>query len=122
MIFTKSTFSKKYRKNLDFGIVFGSQNHEKSKKMMLKTMCYSNIDFSSLFFEFLPFWLDFERPRDVPKLAKNRKNRVRDALGTRLGFLINFTSDFGAISVDLGWILNGFWIYFGRILGRFCKQ
>ena len=26
------TFSNKVRKNLDFGIVFGSQNHEKSKK------------------------------------------------------------------------------------------
>ena len=32
LIFTKSTFSKKIRKNLDFGIVFGSQNHEKSRK------------------------------------------------------------------------------------------
>ena len=31
-IFTKSTFSKKVRKNLDFRIVFGGQNGEKSRK------------------------------------------------------------------------------------------
>ena len=36
MIFTNSTLSKKYRKNLDFGVVFGGQNHETSRKKGLE--------------------------------------------------------------------------------------
>ena len=32
MISTKSMFSKKHRKNLDLGVVFGGPNHENSKK------------------------------------------------------------------------------------------
>ena len=32
LIFRKSQFAKKYRKNVDFGVVFGGQNHEKSRK------------------------------------------------------------------------------------------
>ena len=31
-IFTKSTFLKKVRKNIDFGVVFGGHNDENSKK------------------------------------------------------------------------------------------
>ena len=30
--FTKSTFSRKVSKNVDFGVVFGGQNDEKSRK------------------------------------------------------------------------------------------
>ena len=78
------------------------------EKIVLKTMCFFDIDFSSLFFDFSRFWLDCGRPRGVQKLAKTRKNHVRDTLGTRLGFLIDFGNDFEAIFVDLGWILDKF--------------
>ena len=32
LFFKKSTFSKKYRKNMDFGVDFGGESHEKSRK------------------------------------------------------------------------------------------
>ena len=92
------------------------------EKMVLKTMCFFDIDFSSLFFDFSRFWLDFGRPRRLKKSIKNRKNRVQDGFGTRLGSSIDFGHDFGAILVDFGRILNEFWKDFGRILGRFLER
>ena len=89
--------------------------------MVLKNVCFFNIDCLAFFCDFSGFGLDFGRPRAVKKLTKNRKNRVRDALGTRLGFLIDFGSDFGPIFGDFGWIFDGFWMDFGRIFGRFLK-
>ena len=89
---------------------------------MLKTMCLFDIDFSSLFFNFLRCWFDFGRPRRLQTSIKNRKNRVRDDFGTRLGSSIDLGPDFGAILVDFwkdfGRILKGFWKEFGKILGR----
>ena len=81
------------------------------RKSVFKNICFFAIDFLTFFFDFLRFWLDFGRPWALQKLAKNRKNRVRarknrvqDALGTRLGFLIDFEAIFG----DFGWIFDGF--------------
>ena len=92
------------------------------RKMVLKNIIFLNVELGAFFFfGFWRFWLDFGMPRDVQKLTKNRKNRVRDALGTRLGFLIDFGSDFGPIFGDFGWIFDGFWMDFGGIFGRFWK-
>ena len=79
------------------------------EKMVLKTMCFFDIEFSSLFFDFSRFWLDFGRPRRLKKSIKNRKNRVQDGFGTRLGSSIDFGHDFGPILVDFKRILDGFW-------------
>ena len=118
MIFTKLPFSKKHRKNFDFGVVFGGKNHEKSKKIGLKTMCFFYFVFLAFSCDFSRFWLDFGRPRGLKKSMKNRKNRVQDGFGTRLGSSIDFGHDFGAILVDFGRILDGFWKDFGKIFGR----
>ena len=95
------------------------------EKIVLKTMCFFDIDFSSLFFDFSRFLFDFGRPRRLKKSIKNRKNRVQDGFGTRLGSSIDFGQDFGAILVDFGAILvdfgkilDGFWKDFGKIFGR----
>ena len=88
------------------------------EKKVLKTMCFLDIDFSSLFFDFSRFWLNFGRPRRLKKSIKNRKNRVQDGFGTRLGSSIDFEYDFGAILMDLGRILGRLWEDFGKIFGR----
>ena len=88
------------------------------EKKVLQTMCFFDIDFSSLFFDFSRFWLDFGRPRRLKKSIKNRKNRVRDGFGTCLESSIDVGHDFGAIWVDFGRILDGFWQDFGKIFGR----
>ena len=81
------------------------QNRE---EMVLKTMYFFDIEFSSLFFDFSRFWLDFGRPRRLKKSIKNRKNRVRDGFGTCLGSSVDLGPDFGAMLVDFGKILEGF--------------
>ena len=65
-------------------------------------MGFFYIDFSSLFLDFFRFWLDFGRSGRLKKSIKNRKNRVGDGFGTRLGFSIDFGHDLGAILVDFG--------------------
>ena len=106
------------------------------EKIVLKTICFFDIDFSALFFGFLRFWLDFGRPRRLKKSIKNRKklNKIaknrkkvdfetgavrREGSGRVLGrFWEHFGSIFGAILVDFGRILHGFWKDFGKIFGR----
>ena len=87
-------------------------------KKVLKTLCFFDIDFSSLFFDFSRFWFDFGRLRRFKKSIKNRKNRVEDGFGARLGSSIDFGHDFGAILVDFGRISHGFSMDFGKIFGR----
>ncbi len=117
--------NRRFRKKSEKTSILESFSEAKTmknrKKMVLKTMCFFDIDFSSLFFGFSRFWLDFGRPRGVKKSIKNRKNRVRDGFGARLGSSIDFGHDFGAILMDFGRILEGFWKDFGRILGRFLE-
>ena len=91
------------------------------EKKVLKTMCFFDIDFSSHFFGFFRFRLDFGRPRGLQKSIKNRKNRVRHAFGARSRFFIDFGSDFGALLGDFGWFLDGFQKGFGRIFATFGK-
>ena len=76
------------------------------KKKVLKILCFFDIDFSSLFFDFSRFWLDFGKPRRLQKSIKNRRNRVRDGFGTRLGSSIDFGHDFGLNLVDFKNILG----------------
>ena len=81
------------------------------KKMVLKTMCFFDIEFSSLFFDFSRFWLDFGRPWALQKLKKIRKNR----------FLIAFSFE-GGFWEGLGRVLGGFWKTFEKFFGvRFSK-
>ena len=65
---------------------------------------FTNIDFSSLFYDFLRFWLDFGRPRAFQKLKKSEKFDFLSRSVLKEGF---------------GRVLNGFWESFGRILDGF---
>ena len=89
------------------------------KKIVLKIMCFFDIDFLAFFFsDFCDLGWILGGPRGLQKSIKNRKNRVQDAFGARLKFSIDFESDFGAILHDFGRILDGFWEDFGKIFGR----
>ena len=101
-------FRKKNEKTSILESFSEAKTMKNRKKMVLKTMCFFDIDFSSLFFDFSRFWLDFGRPRRLQKSIKNRENRVWGDFGTRLGSNIDLGPDFGAILVDLGRILEGF--------------
>ena len=96
------------RKNVDFGVVFGSQNDEKSIKNGVEKCVFFLLPFSGVFLRFFEILLDFGRPKNFQKSIKNRKNRVRDDFVVRLKFMIVFGVDSGAILVDFGWILEGF--------------
>ena len=104
MILTKSTFSKKMRKNVDFGVVFGSQNDEKSRKNRLEHHVFFNIDFLAFFCDFFGFWLDFGRPGAVKQSKKNEN----------IDFLTR-----SVLKEASGRVLGGFWEGFGRVLGGF---
>ena len=107
------------------------------KKMVLKAMCFLDIDLSSLFFDFSRFWLDFGRPRRFQKSIKNRKkfNKIaknrkkvdfetgavrREGSGGVLAWE-GFGSILDAFLKRFWWILEGFGMDFGRILGRFLE-
>ena len=50
---------------------FSEAKTEKNReKMVLKNMCFFNIDFLALFCVFLRFWLDFGKPKIIKKLKK----------------------------------------------------
>ena len=105
------------------------------EKIVLKTMCFFDIDLLALFFGFLRFWLDFGRPRWLKKSMKIEKNSTksqkiekksilrRALFGGRAleGFWEGFGSILGAFLERFWWILGGFWMDFGRILGRFLE-
>ena len=50
---------------------------------------------------FSPFGLDFGRPQASQKSLKNLKNRVRDGVGARFGFVMDLGCDFLEILGDL---------------------
>ena len=91
------------------------------EKMVLKTMCFFDIDFLSLFFDFSRFWLDFGRPRAFQKLKKNRKNQFFLAFRFEGGFWKGSGRVWGGFREGFGRILGAFWEGFGWILGRFCS-
>ncbi len=70
-----------------------------------------------IFQRFFVIWARFWEAPETQKINKNRKNRVQDGFGTCLGSSIDFGHDFGAILIDLGRILDGFWKDFGKIFG-----
>ena len=109
---------KKIRKNVDFGVVFGSQNDEKSRKNGIDKRVFLLLRFSFVFFQFFTIFVRFW---EVQKSKKNRKNRVRDAFGARFAFFFDFGSDFGTTLRDFGWILDGFWMDLGKVLGGFLQ-
>ena len=58
--------------------------------MVLKNMCFFNIDFLALFFDFSRFWFDFGRPWALQKCVKKLKKlgwgRFRNAFSFEGGF------------------------------------
>ena len=69
MIFTKSTFSKKVRKNLDFGVVFGGQNDKKSRKNCVEKRVFF---LTSNFWRSFAIFSDFGSILGGPGPSKNR--------------------------------------------------
>ena len=69
------------------------------------------------FFRILTILPRFWEARGAPKIKKKKKIK-KFGFGARLIFLIDFSSDFGTILGDLGWIWGGFWKDFGKIFGR----
>ena len=85
---------------------------EHQVKIVLKSIGFLNfVFFFAIFGDVGSIWGGPGPSKNLQKLTTSRKNRVWDALGTRLGFLIDFGSDLGAIWKDFEWILNDF----GRI-------
>ena len=64
MLFTKSAFSKKIPKKLDFGSILGGQNDEKSIKNRVRKHAFLEHRILSVFFR---FWLHL----GVKKALKN---------------------------------------------------
>ena len=52
MIFTKSTFSKKVQKIIDFGSIFGGQSDENSIKNRIRKYVFFIIEFLAFFHDF----------------------------------------------------------------------
>ena len=94
------------------------------EKMVLKTMCFFDIDFSSFFFDFSRFLFDFGRPRRLKKSIKIEKIAFRTVLERvwdPVSILDMILERFWWILERFWWILEGFWMDFGRILGRFLE-
>ena len=73
MIFTKSAFSKKVRKTVDFGSIFGGQNGEKSIKNDVGKHVFFKHRFFCVFLRFLRILARFWEAKTPPKIAKKRK-------------------------------------------------
>ena len=83
LIFTKSTFSNKVPKNLDFGMVFGGHNGKKSRKNGVEKHVFFNIDFLVFFCD---FFSDFGSILGGPGPSKNRKKIEKIDFSTRSFF------------------------------------
>ena len=82
------------------------------EKKVLKTMCFFDIDFSSLFCDFSRFWVDFGRPRDLQKSIKKLKKSCSERFWSTLGI-------FDRIWEGSGRVLGRFWEDFDRFLDGF---
>ena len=72
--FMKSTVSKKVRKRVDLGFVFGGPNNEKSKWNYVENIVFFEHRFLNVFFQiFVIFTRFWEAPR-VPKILKKSLN------------------------------------------------
>ena len=105
--FRKIGVFEKIAKIMDFGSIFGGWNGEKSTKNDVRIHAFFGYRFFGDVLRFLAIFVGFWEAPGPQKFEKNWKNRVLDAFGTRIGFLIDFGTDFGAI-----W--DGFWVDFGR--------
>ena len=84
------------------------------EKIVLKNMCFVDIDFSSFFSILEPFWV-------VPGPPKNHEKIEKIVFGTVLEPVWDPVSILDTILERFWWILEGFWMDFGRILGRFLE-
>ena len=91
--YEKQRFSqnRRFRKKCEKTSILESFSEAKTEKnrekTVLKNMCFFHIDFSSLFFDFLRFLLDFGRPR---RLQKSIKNGLKKSLVFGMHFVIDF--------------------------------
>ena len=108
LFFTKSTFSKKVQKKLDFGIVFGSQNGEKSRKNGVEKHMFLLLCF--FFLAFFLIFCDFGSILGGPGPSKNCKK------SEKIDFFLRSVLKGGS-----GRVLGEFWNGFGRILGVFSE-
>ena len=112
MIFTKSTFSKKYRKKLHFGIDFRNQKNEKSRKKSVEKHAFFEHRLFRIFWRFFVILDGFWEARDPRKIKKKIEKIV-------FGALLERVFDFGAILtdfwIDFEWLLDGFGLDFGKI-------
>ena len=102
--FTKSTFPKKVPKNLDFGVVFGSQNDEESRKNRVEKYVFFEHRFFGVFFRFLRILARFWEAKNHQKIEKKPKKSIL------------------AWALFLRRLLRGFWEGFGRLLDEFWKD
>ena len=121
-IYTKSTFWKDGRKIIDFGLDFGGQNDEQSRKNRVERHAFFWLRFFSVFLRFLMILARFWEALGPPKLWKNRprwpKSGFWDVSWTRLSSKVGLGRVSGGFWKDFGRILGGFWKDFGRILER----
>ena len=117
--FHKIDVFEKYRKNVDFGSIFGGQNVEKSRNNGVeKRVCFEYL-ILCVCLRILAISARFWEAPGAPKIAKNHKKRFRAVFGARLGFGCDFRNDVGAILEDFEWIPGVFWKDFNGLLGGF---
>ena len=88
--FHKIDVFEKYRKNVDFGSIFGGQNVEKSRNNGVeKRVCFEYL-ILCVFLRILAISARFWEAPGAPKIAKNHKKtlsgRVRSAFRIRVRF------------------------------------
>ena len=109
MIFTKSTFSKKVLKNIDFGSIFRSKNAKIRCKIALKNMFFFNIDFKRLFPDFDDLGSIFGGlgpSKNLKKLRKIDSNLVSGRIWNAFEISIRCWSNLGRFGMDFGRILE----------------
>ena len=102
MIFTKSAFSIKIQKTLNFHSILGGQSEENSNKNRFKNALFFSIAFSTFF---LGFGLRFWKPKIIKKSQFFDKIEVRRPPLKQYRFEAAFRMDFEALGVRFSWIL-----------------
>ena len=106
------------------------------EKMVLKNVCFFNIDFFAFFCVFFGFWVDFGGPgpsknrEKIEKIDFLTRSFFKEGSGRVLGgswdgfevifkgFWERFWSDFWRFWLDFRWILGTFWSDFLKLLAR----
>ena len=83
MIFTKSVFSIKIQKTMNFPSIFGSRSEENSNKNWLKNVLFLNIAFSIFF---LGFCLRFGSQKSLKNHKFSKKLRFEGLLWSSIAF------------------------------------